>query len=453
MNLLDKLKNTFLYNNKYRTDSEAVIVACYFNPQNNEHRKKAFDIFYDSIKHLNHRIVEGVIGDAEPQLPASPSISRIYTKDLLWHKEALLNAVIKDLPQNFKYVFWLDTDVLFTNKDWLVHGVEELKYNNIIQPFEYCVHLEEGETKPSFDVAHEKQYASDPKLRHKSLWRSFCANFKTNDLSGDTNYDKHGHVGFAWGAKRSVLEAMPLYDRALIGGADHIIAHAAAGQIGHSCLQKSFTEDIDAINDWSEDFEKVINGKISYVIGDLHHIWHGDIAKRQYLKRIQEFTPKAKQITKKDANGLYVADELNGDTYMKEYFDHREDTSKNDRVKEILDIADKKAKLNKAVLHTGKKPYKNVIQSRPIDSNISRQTYLPQDNLGIDIIEAFVANEIINEYVNVDQVYEDAPQEPQGFEDGFGGGDFSGGGSGGSWEETSQETTDTTDYSQSENFS
>lgn len=443
MNLLDKLKNTFLYNNKYRTDSEAVIVACYFNPQNNEHRKKAFDIFYDSIKHLNHRIVEGVIGDAQPQLPANPSISRIYTKDLLWHKEALLNAVIKDLPQKFKYVFWLDTDVLFTNKDWLVHGVEELKHNNIIQPFEYCVHLDEGETKPSFDVANEKQFASDPKLRHKSLWRSFCANFKTNDLSGDTNYDKHGHVGFAWGAKRSVLEAMPLYDRALIGGADHIIAHAAAGQIGHSCLQKSFTEDIDAINDWSEDFEKVIDGKISYVVGDLHHIWHGDIAKRQYLKRIQEFTPKAKQITKKDANGLYVADELNGDTYMKEYFDHREDTSK--------------PKVDKSFgkIYT---PVAGRVKSRPIDTNISRQTY-PQDNLGLDIIEAYVANEIINDFVEGETVYyEDAQPEPQGFEDGFGGGDFSGGGSGGSWddsanESTDNETPDTTDYSQSENFS
>ena len=445
MNLLDKLKNFFLYENKYKTDSEAVIVACYFNPQNNEHRKKAFDIFYDSIKHLNHRIVEGVIGDAEPQLPATSSITRIYTKDLLWHKEALLNAVIKDLPQKFKYVFWLDTDVLFTNKDWLVHGVEELKYNNIIQPFEYCVHLEEGETEPSFNLKLEYPFASDPAYRHKSLWRSFCANFKTNDLSGDTNYDKHGHVGFAWGAKRSVLEAMPLYDRALIGGADHIIAHAAAGQIGHSCLQKSFTEDIDAINDWSEDFEKVINGKISYVVGDLYHIWHGDIAKRQYLKRIQEFTPKAKQITKKDANGLYVADELNGDTYMKEYFNHREDTSK--------------PNVDKSCLHTGKKPYKNVIKPRPIDTNISRQKYIeiPREEFSLNLtsfVEAVIVDEIIeNVFEDSSVEFENGQNQETGFEDGFGGGGFSGGGSGGSWEEPSQDTTDTTDYSQSENFS
>ena len=174
MNLLDKFKNYFLYADKYKTDSEAVIIACYFNPQNNPYRLKAFNKWYDSIKHLNHRIVECVIGDSMPQLPITPSIARIYTKDLLWHKEALLNGIIKTLPKKFNYVFWLDTDVLFTNKDWLIHGVEELKHNNIIQPFEYCIHLEEGQDRPEFNLSTERLNASDPSKRHPNLWRSFC---------------------------------------------------------------------------------------------------------------------------------------------------------------------------------------------------------------------------------------------------------------------------------------
>ncbi len=437
MNLLDKLKNNFLYANKYKTDSEAVIIACYFNPQNNPYRLTAFNTFYESIKHLNHRIVECVIGDAEPQLPVTPSIARIHTKDLLWHKEALLNGIIKTLPTKFKYVFWLDTDVLFTNKDWLIQGVEELKYNNIIQPFEYCVHLNEGETKPGFNVVEEKLFASEPTKRHPNLWRSFCANYKTNDLSCDNNYDKHGHVGFAWGAKRSVLDTLPLYDKGLIGGADHIIAHASAGHIGHSCIKKSFTDDLEAVNDWSEDFEKLINGKISYVVGDLYHLWHGDIAKRQYLKRVQEFTPKAKQITKKDKNGLYIADEIGDDKYMREYFDNRE--PKKQQVSVPKDFGKTK-----------------ILKGKPIDPKFTSmaQEMGTMHDLNEDIRDAYVANEIIEHLVRgmaIDMFGEvTKPEEPQGFEDGFGGGDFSGGGSGGSWEEPSQ---DTTDYSQSENFS
>ena len=324
MKLADRFKNIFLYNDKYKTHSEAVIIACYFNPQKNPYRLKAFRIWYELIKHLNHQIVECVIEGSEPELINegfnSLSISRVFTKNLLWHKEALLNGIVSTLPKKYKYVFWLDTDVIFKNDNWLVEAVEVLQYNNLVQPFEYCVHLDQDQTEPHFDVTHEYEFASKPQHRHPKLWKSFGSNHVIG-LSGDQNYDKHGHVGFAWGARREVLDAVPLYDKALIGGADHIIAHAAAGHIPHSCITKSFTEDIDAVNEWSRKFYSVVRGKIGYVAGDLYHIWHGDVAKRQYLKRIQEHTPEIKKITEKDKNGLYVTQD---DTYVKKYFNERE---------------------------------------------------------------------------------------------------------------------------------
>lgn len=444
MNIIDKLLNITLYRNKYKTDSDGVIIACYFNPQQNPYRLIAFNKFYESIKHLNHRIVECVIGDATPELPESDSIARVYTKDLLWHKESLLNNVIKTLPKEFKYVFWLDTDVLFTNKDWFIEGIEELKYNNIIQPFEYCVHLEEGEFKPSFDVNKVRQFVSEPSKRHPNMWRSFCANFKTNDFACDCNYDKHGHVGFAWGAKRSVLDIIPLYDKALIGGADHIIAHAAAGHIGHSCILKSFTEDLDTVNDWSEDFEKVINEKISYVRGDLYHIWHGDLKNRQYLKRIQDFTPKAKQITKKDEHGLYINEDEESDKYVKDYFEQREpkglDYSSGKKYAESQ--LEKLKSLNNKTIQK-RKVVKPNNDSRPTDGFIESAIigYATDSATTGAILGGNLLGGIVGDLLN------GSDEKPQGFEDGFGGGDFSGGGSGGSWEEPSN------DNSSSENFS
>ena len=106
MKISDFFKNNFLHGDKYRTNSDAVIIACYFNPQKNPYRLKAFNIFYDSIKHLNHRIVECVIGDSKPELQETENITRIYTENLLWHKETLLNNLVKKLPAKFKYVFW-----------------------------------------------------------------------------------------------------------------------------------------------------------------------------------------------------------------------------------------------------------------------------------------------------------------------------------------------------------
>lgn len=325
--MISLLKNIF--GNAYKNHSEAIVISCFFNPQNSPYRTKAFNEYYKSIKHLNHHIVECVIGDSKPELPENKNISRIYTNNLLWHKESLLNNIITKLPQKYKYIFWIDADVIFTNRNWLVDGVNALKKYKIIQPFEYCVHLNKDEFKPTFDVDSYKGTVSNSKLRHKQLWRSFCANH-TIGLSNDCNYDIHGHVGFAWGAQRDVLEKVPLYDRALIGGADHIIAHAAAGQIPHNCITKSFTDNLTDVINWSKRFYSVINGNIGYVKGDLYHIWHGNIENRQYLKRIQDFTIKNKEIINKDKNGLYITNDKKDIPYIKEYFEQREVKTIND---------------------------------------------------------------------------------------------------------------------------
>ncbi len=320
--MLDFIKNKTLYANKYRTHSEAIIISCFFNPQNSPYRIKAFKQFYESIKHLNHSIIECVIGNAIPQLEETESVKRVHTENLLWHKEALLNKIVSELPEKYKYIFWIDADVLFTNLNWLVDGVEQLQSHNIIQPFDYCVHLEKDEIEPNFKMDRLRPLFNPNSVNNK-VWRSFCANYKDTTLWSDKNYNVHGHVGFAWGARREVLDAVPLYDKALIGGADHIIAHAAAGQINHSCIAKSFTDNIDEVNKWSRRFYQVVHAEIGYVKGNLYHLWHGDIDKRQYLKRVQDFTSRTKDIHLRDKNGLYIANRADDD-YMKNYFRQRE---------------------------------------------------------------------------------------------------------------------------------
>lgn len=391
MKIKDNIKNLFLPKNKYKVNSEAIIISCYFNPQCNPYRLKAFTKWYKTIRHLNHRVIECVIGDSEPQLGflESKDIQTIKTKNLLWHKESLLNKIISELPEQYKYVFWVDADVIFTNRNWLVNGVKEMKKGaNILQPFEYCVHLEKDETKPPFSMDIFR-LSSRPNLINPKVWRSFSSNYSKSQLWKDENYNNHGHVGFAWGAKREVLDQVPLYDRALIGGADHIIAHAAAGQIHHKCITKSFTEDIEAVDKWSKDFFKVVQGKISYVEGNLYHIWHGDLKSREYLKRIVEFTPMSKNIKDKDEHGLHVADD---DTYVKKYFSHREVKHENDSSNFL----------------------NSVILGYETNSTVAG-TLLGGDPVGAFIGDALNTNDEVK----------------------FGDGDFSGGGAGGSWDNDS----------------
>jgi hypothetical protein len=319
-----EIKNRTIFTDKYQMHPKAAIVSCFFNPQKSEYRKKAFDIFYNSIKHLPYLIVEGVIGNDEPSLPQSKNIVLLRIQDMLWHKETLLNKAIALLPKHIEYVFWVDADVIFANKNWIIEGVQALQTAKIIQPFEYCIHLERDEIEPSFKLGPVLK-SDRPNTVNDKVWRSFSSNYvKSPSLVTDTNYNNHGHVGFAWGAGRKVLESVPLYDRALIGGADHIIAHAAAGQFNHPCIQKSFTDDLSAIEVWSRSFYAATEGRIGYVKGALYHIWHGDIAKRNYLKRIQEFTPMTRDIREKDEQGFYRAPTSESRQYYKNYLRDRE---------------------------------------------------------------------------------------------------------------------------------
>jgi hypothetical protein len=169
--------------------------------------------------------------------------------------------------------------------------------------------------------------ASDPEKRYKTLWRSFAANHVQYGgiRSGDQNYDRHGHVGFAWGARREVLEECPLYELALVGGADHILAHAAVDQIPHPCIEKGYADNLDDVLAWSHKFSEacaIAAGRIAYVPGDLYHIWHGDISNRKYLKRVQDFTGATKDM-KRDKHGFYVAKGKKA-AYVKKYYRQRE---------------------------------------------------------------------------------------------------------------------------------
>jgi glycosyltransferase involved in cell wall biosynthesis/D-alanine-D-alanine ligase-like ATP-grasp enzyme len=300
---------------KYQPHPEAAIVACYFNAKRSPYRIKAFHYFYQSIQHLHHSIVECTIGNSTPQLPKTSSIHQVRATSLLWHKETLLNRAIAELDERFKYIFWLDADVLFTNPNWLVEGVERLQTATILQPFEYCLHLERDRFIP----------APTPLAQNPQAWRSFCATLKTaSNYQINANHYDCGNVGFAWGARRSILAAVPLFERALVGGADRIVAHAAAGQIPHPLVEKAFGDNLIEVERWSSEFYAQTEGKIGYVTGDLYHLWHGNLSDRQYITRSQDFKGKTQSITERDEQGLFTTDDPQIDRYMQGYFDRRE---------------------------------------------------------------------------------------------------------------------------------
>src|SRR4051794_18523857 len=121
----------------YQNHSEAWIISCYFNPNQYHSRRQNFDIFYEQLRRskVNYLIAECAFGVEEFELPKDEHILQFRAKHKLWQKERLLNLLIKQLPSDCKYIFWLDADVLLTNPNWITEAVENLQANKICQPF------------------------------------------------------------------------------------------------------------------------------------------------------------------------------------------------------------------------------------------------------------------------------------------------------------------------------
>lgn len=329
------MKNFFknLFNTGYKYHKDAVIIACYYNPENNPYRLKNFNEWYESIKHLNHKIIELSINKAPFQLPLNSNILRLSSKNNLWYKEQLLNKVIEQLvlENKYKYVFWIDCDVLLTNKNWLVDSVKEFeKGTTILQPFSHCKHLTLESTYKDIsavDKAHlqfEEAYPVKKLAKEKLIWNSAAYVYNTNKVfSTSQNYDLHGHVGFVWGATLESLKKQPLFEKALTGGADHIMYHASIGEFDQKDILDVYNANIKEVLEFMYKWYDVHKGKLSYVKGDLFHLYHGDLKKRDYYNRIKKFTPHTKNINKKDDNGLYIPTVEAESTYN-EYYKERE---------------------------------------------------------------------------------------------------------------------------------
>ena len=326
----------------YQTHPEAFIISCYFNTNNYDSRRKNFDIFYRQLKrsNVNYLIAECAFGNEKFELPEDDKILRFRSKHKIWQKERLLNILIKQLPPRCKYVFWVDADVLFTNENWIVEAVESLKTNAICQPFSLAVRLEKDEIEPSFNVQGSKLLVDFPNAKappQTRLWRSFAYNCNQNRrLAESLMFDIHGHTGFAWGARREILEKNPLFDRAIVGTADHIIAHASVGQIPHNCLEKAFTnrKTLDKIYDWSLKFSEATQNKLGFTEGEVWHLWHGELENRQYLQRTQDFSKldfDADEDLLINDDDLYEFPDNRKDAviWMNNYFESRREDEKN----------------------------------------------------------------------------------------------------------------------------
>lgn len=266
---------------RYRHASGLWVVTAYYNPCDYETRRYNYRIFSETLKKSGIPLltVECAFGDQPFTLPQGADVVRVRSKSIIWQKERLLNLAISWLPSNCRYVAWLDCDLLFQNFNWARDIVDLLGQAPLVQVFETCNRL----SAENLGAIHGG-----------SVCKSFAAITPFNpDILKLGHFEKHGHTGYGWAARRDLLDAHGLYEYAIIGSGDHYMAHAAFNDPRGTCLELMTGADrnqIQHFTDWAVPFGSDVRGRVAAVPGNVFHLWHGDLESRRYLHRNRELT-------------------------------------------------------------------------------------------------------------------------------------------------------------------
>lgn len=196
---------------------------------------------------------------------------QMRTKSELWLKENMINVAAGFLPDDAKYIAWLDADILFSRPNWVGETIHLLQHYKFIQMFSHAQDLDR----------HYQVIAQRP---------SFCYAYQEGLPMNDPYY--HGKKGLgawsglAWACTREAWDEVGgLIDIAIHGGGDYHMAFALIEEV-----KKSIRKDVhpgyrDALLDWEDHCKKHIRKNIGCMTGTVQHMFHGKKKNRKYGNR------------------------------------------------------------------------------------------------------------------------------------------------------------------------
>lgn len=261
-------------------------ITSYFNPVGWRRR-------LDNYRQFRRRLplplvaVELAREAARFQLAAEDAdrLVQLTGEDRLWQKERLLNVALTALPADCDAVVWLDCDVVFDAPDWPRRVGEALTRYTLVQPFARF-----REAPP--DAATWDAGASADWRGGEALGARLAAGAPVDELfrRGVGHRLARGHaVGFAWAARRALLERHGFYDACILGSGDKAMAIAALGRFDLLDRLEMNPRQRSHFQAWAEPFFAAVRGDIGYADATLFHLWHGDLKARRYRRRHEQF--------------------------------------------------------------------------------------------------------------------------------------------------------------------
>lgn len=230
------------------------------------------------LRHRNLRLytVEVAFADRHHEVTVgdNPQHLMLRTKSEIWCKEASINLAVRYLlPRDAKYICWSDGDVEFRNENWALETLHQLQHFDVVQPWQDALDLgPTGNVMQSFkSFGFLRQSQPNVPLQTRA-----------------TQPYPYGHSGFAWACTRRFWEATRgLLDYAILGSADHHMAHGMIGNGAstvHGDLGPSY---VQGVLDWQRRATRITHGQVGFVQGRIEHHFHGSKRSRGYQTRWQ----------------------------------------------------------------------------------------------------------------------------------------------------------------------
>lgn len=281
------------------------VIAPVFNPKRYRSRWKLYKDFerYVLMNKEAHLVtIECAFAEREYVLEKqeghSHTLIQVTTYDEFWTKENLINLAISRLPEDWKYVAWIDADVTFVRPDWVGECLHQLQHHPIVQMFSVA-----------WDI--------DPQFSPYQMHTGFAYDYiHDNPYNNYYRGKKNGwHTGYAWAATKEFVRGVGgLIDWAILGAADNHMASALIGKVERSINPKVHPEYLETLKVWQDHAVQTVKGNIGYMDGALLHYFHGAKVNRRYHDRWQVLVKNNFQPSldlKKDWNGLYQLTDRN----------------------------------------------------------------------------------------------------------------------------------------------
>lgn len=265
-------------------------IAAYFNPAGYESKLRNYRLFRDASKKQGLQLIvaEAAFGSAPHELADTDAdvVLRLRTDAVLWQKERLLNIATAHLPRNCDKVVAIDTDVLLEQDDWIRDTSALLERFAVVQPFAEAIQLQ----------PHHVQ-AVETNSRDRSIACAWATTLPET-------FTFYGHPGYACAMRREIIDRFGMYDRAILGNGDTIFMTACMGipPEQNPYIRHHSAAVFADIEPWFQQVRNSVNGSVSFTLGRLLHLWHGNRNKRMYHDRaflLRDYDP-GKDIRKND---------------------------------------------------------------------------------------------------------------------------------------------------------